>query len=175
MSVVAIKEKAGIEKANASQAGTAIKEQIEATLGEVTASHRETLARAKELTSLIEAWNERIKIAKQKIDFAQKNMPDAVYSFEVLHDQAKRYTLGYTEQLQEEEAYSLKIEESIPKLTAVLRQLESIEKVSLLDEKLQKITAGTNIAEGRLQVTNTREVQTLLHTAQALVELKKGK
>lgn len=175
MSVVALKQKnTSVVSASASPTGE-IKETIQATLTEITVVHRDNIAHAKDLSSLIESWNERISLVGRKIEDARKSNPEALYSLEVMQDQAKRYALGYSEKLKEEQEYGLKIEQSIPQLTTVLRQLEAIEKVSLLDEKLQKITAGTDIAEGRLQVFNTREIQSLIHTAHALVELKKEK
>lgn len=175
MSVVALKQKTtSAISASISPTGE-IKENIQVTLKEITVAHRDNIARVKDLTSIIESWNARVSLVGRKIEDARKSNPEAIYSLEVMEDQAKRYALGYTEKLKEEREYGLKIEQSIPQLTTVLRQLEAIEKVSLLDEKLQKITAGTDIAEGRLQVFNTREIQTLIHTAHALVELKKEK
>lgn len=152
-----------------------IKEQIQATLADVQETHKENLKRSKDLESLIASWQSRIVLASKKIADAKKNNPDAVYSLEVLKDQAERYALGYTKQLEDEKEYRAAVEKSIPQLNTTLRQLEAIDKVSLLDAKLQKVTAGTDIANDRLPVTNTRDIQVLLHTAQALVELKKGK
>lgn len=175
MSIVALKQKNNSSVSTSGSPTGEIKETIQATLTEITLAHSDNIARAKDLSSLIESWNDRITLVGKKLADARKNNPEAVYSLEVMQDQAKRYALGYVKKLEEEHEYGLKIEQSIPQLTTVLRQLEAIEKVSLLDEKLQKITAGTGIADGRLQVFNTREIQSLIHTANALVELKKEK
>lgn len=175
MSALAIRRKATVEKNESSLGKNEIKDQIQATLSDVEVTHRENIERSTNLKSLIASWESRVVLVTKKIEDARKNNPDAVYSLEVLQDQAQRYSLGYAKQLQDEEAYGIEVEKSIPQLTSTLRQLEAIDKVSLLDLKLQKVTAGTDIANDRLQITNTREIQVLLHTAQALVELKKGK
>lgn len=175
MSALAIFRKTNLVKSDSVAGKTVIKDQIQATLNDVEATHKSNQERANNLRSLIKSWDASAALAAAKIEDAKKSNPDAVYSLEVLEDQAKRYSLSYAMQLQEEEEYGKQIEESIPKLTTTLRQLEAIDKVSLLDAKLQKITAGTDIADNRLAITNTRDIQVLLHTAQALVELKKGK
>ena len=173
MSAALTQRKADPAKQGISSTSPAIKDQIQKTLNEITATHKENFAREQDLHSLIRAWEERLKLVEKKIQAAKKSNPDAVHSLEVMKDQAHRYALSYQETMKQEREYAQKVEESIPKLTSVLRQLEAIDKVSLLDAKLQKMTAGTTIAEGRLEVTNTRDLQALLHTAQALVELKK--
>lgn len=175
MSALAVIRQADVEKSTGSTGKLEIKAQIQETLVDVEQTHYESLERSRNLKSLIASWAQNLELVQKKIADAKVNTPDAVYSLEVLEDQAKRYSLGYEKQLEEEEAYDAEIEKSIPKLTATLRQLEAIDKVTLLDEKLQKLTAGTDIATDRLAVTNTRDIQVLLHTAQALVELKKGK
>jgi ABC-type transporter Mla subunit MlaD len=175
MSVVATQRKSDIETSGVASNSPVIKDQIQETLNEIKATHKQNIERDQDLNSLIEAWNERLKLVARKIQEAKKSTPDAVHSLEVMQDQAQRYVLSYKDTLKQEKEYAQKVSESIPQLTVVLRQLEAIDKVSLLDAKLQKITEGTNIAEGRLAVTNTRDLQILLHTAQALVELKKGK
>lgn len=175
MSAVAKLSKSDLARKEAPSGKSAIRTQIESTLTDVQATHQESLNRIQNLTSLIVSWNDNVSLVAKKIEDAKENAPEAVYALEVLEDQAKRYALGYENQLKEEEAYGDDISKNIPKLTATLRQLEAIDKVTLLDEKLQKLTAGTDIANDRLKITNTRDIQVLLHTAQALVELKKGK
>lgn len=175
MTALATRTNAVVSKQKGLIATPAIKEQIQTTLSDVETTHQENIVRSKNLRSLISSWNSRIALVAKKIEDAKENNPDALYSLEVLQDQAQRYALGYAKQLEDEDEYRLAVEKSIPQLTATLRQLEAIDKVSLLDAKLQKITAGTDIANDRLPVTNTRDIQILLHTAQALVELKKGK
>lgn len=175
MSAVATLSKSALAKKETSSGKSYIKDQIQVTLSDVQATRQENQNRLRNLRSLISSWEENLTLVSRKIADAKASKPDAVHSLEVLEDQAKRYVLGYAKQLEDEEAYGTELEGSIPKLTATLRQLEAIDKVTLLDEKLQKLTAGTDIANDRLAITNTRDIQVLLHTAQALVELKKGK
>lgn len=122
-------------------------------------------------------WKERVAYARELLEGTKD--PDAIEAITILKSQAEEYHAIYTKSSTEDNDYIASIEDQLSKLRKSLETLDLMEKKKELTEHLRSIASKGSIAaipQGESSGTvESREIDSLIHTAQALVELRGDK
>jgi hypothetical protein len=124
-------------------------------------------------TSLSSEWDKRSEKAKSMLKLAET--PEALQAMEVLAIKATRFSDFYRQVSEKDKSQSKEINESLAKIRMAQKQLTAVEKTQALDATLQKMAEEANITLEDSPSLDHREISRVIHSAQALVELKTGR
>lgn len=139
---------------------------------ELKKSLSEREAAEAESSSLSVSWNQRAARAKGMIPLAETD--EGRQAMEVLEAKASRFADFYRQLYEREKAKTDEVRESLGKIHLAQKQLQAVEKTQALDATLSKMASEANIVIDDSPTLDHREISRVIHSAQALVELKTG-
>lgn len=156
-----------------------MKERLQKTITSVESQLHSSRATRTSAQKNEKEWNQRVLYAQDMI--AGTDDPDALEALGILKAQAEEYHALYSGTSNEDNEYIASLESQLAKLKATLSSLDLIEKKRELNEHLRSISSGTAIPGSTKALAQTsgtaesREIDSLIHTAKALIELKSDK
>lgn len=127
----------------------------------------------KNSSSLSTSWGERSTRAEAMIECAET--PEARQAMEVLSAKASRFSDFYNQLCTKDQEQCKEIQKSLSKIRRAQKQLTAVEKTQALDVTLRKMAEAANIIIDDSPSLDHREISRVIHSAQALVELKTGR
>lgn len=124
-------------------------------------------------SNLSDSWIQRASKAKDMLDRAET--PEARQAMEVLEAKASRFSEFYHQICLRDQEQRDEIQKSLSKIRLAQKQLTAVEKTQALDVTLRKMAEDANITLDESPSLDHREISRVIHSAQALVELKTGK
>lgn len=143
-----------------------LQDDLKSVLSVKTDAYRVTASSAKE-------WTERAEKAASMKERAVT--PEGRQAMDVLSTKASGFAELYTKTAEKEQASLAEINDQLKKLEDVKMQLTAVEKTQALDITLQKMANEANISISATPGLDSKEITRIIHTAQALVELKTNK
>lgn len=156
-----------------------MKERLQTTIKSLESQLKTSVSARDKARSNLHSWEERVAYAQDMISGTDD--PDALEALGILEAQAKEYVAIYETASTEDNGYIVSLETQLGKLKETLASLDLIEKKKELNEHLRSISSGMtaqNSAKALTQASGTaesREIDSLIHTAKALIELKSDK
>jgi predicted nucleic acid-binding Zn-ribbon protein len=156
-----------------------MKERLEKTISSIETQLKASQEAQDQAKSNEKAWQERVLYAQDMI--AGTDEPDALEALGILEAQAKEYLAVYSAAAVEDNDYIVSLEDQLRKLKSTLSSLDLIEKKRELTEHLRSISSSHAVARATKEIASTmgttesREIDSIIHTAQALIELKSAK
>lgn len=126
-----------------------------------------------ESSSLSSSWSTRAARAANMLPLAETE--EARQAMEVLEVKASRFSDFYNQLSLRDKEQCAEIQESLKKIRVAKKQLTAVEKTQALDVTLRKMAEDANITLEDSPNLDHREISRVIHSAQALVELKTGK
>lgn len=159
-------------------AKTSIKEELSKTIDSLDAQRSEAQDQNRYFEALLFKWGERANYAKDLI--AGTEDPDALEALQILKAQAEDYVGIYTGTVSELTSYIDSVNAQLKELEKAFKSLELMERKREINEHLRSISSERVLnslgeSAGYEGTVESREVVQLIHTAQALVELRSGK
>lgn len=124
-------------------------------------------------SSLATSWNERASRAKEMIPLAETE--EGRQAMEVLEAKASRFADFYRQIHDRDKAKTDEVKASLQKIRVAQKQLQAVEKTQALDATLSRMAAEENIVIDDSPSLDHREISRVIHSAQALVEIKTGR
>lgn len=156
-----------------------MKERLKTTINSLEEQLKTTTSARDAAKSNLNSWNERVAYAQDMISGTDD--PDALEALGILEAQAKEYVGVYESASTEDNGYISSLETQLGKLKETLSSLDLIEKKKELNAHLRSISSGVTAASASKALTQSsgtaesREIDNLIHTAKALIELKSDK
>lgn len=156
-----------------------MKERLQTTISSLEEQMKASVTARDKAKSNLQSWNERVAYAQDMISGTDD--ADALEALGILEAQAKEYVSIYEKSSTEDDGYIVSLSTQLEKLKDTLSSLDLIEKKKELNEHLRSISSGMtaqNSAKALTQASGTaesREIDSLIHTAKALIELKSDK
>lgn len=126
-----------------------------------------------EASTLSTSWTQRAARAKNMIPLAETD--EGRQAMEVLEAKASRFADFYGQLYQRNKEKTTEIRESLGKIYTAKKQLQAVEKTQALDATLSKMASEANIVIDDSPTLDHREISRVIHSAQALVEIKTGR
>lgn len=157
---------------------SSIKEELSKTIDSLDAQRSEVQDQNNHFTILLSKWKERVTTAQDMI--AGTEDPDALEALQILKAQAEDYVGIYTGTVSELSSYIKSVNTQLDELEKAFKSLEVMERKREINEHLRSISSERVLnslgeSAGYEGTVESREVVQLIHTAQALVELRSGK
>lgn len=140
---------------------------VEASLTKALGITREE---QKENSDLLKKWSERKIKASEMIKRAKT--PEGRQAMEVLEAKASSFEDFYTQTNERIEDSLKEITASMGKVAIAKNHLTAVEKTQALDVTLRNMAAESNIVLKTSPTLDHREIARIIHTAQALAEIK---
>jgi hypothetical protein len=118
-------------------------------------------------------WTSRSE--KAKVLKAAAQTPEGEQAMEVLSVQASSFAELYVKTSEREQEAIKEINEQLKQLANVKLQLTAVEKTQALDNTLRKMALEAKIELAETPSLNRQEIARIIHTAQALAELRNNK
>lgn len=156
-----------------------MKERLQATISSLDEQLKASVTSRSTALVNLQSWNDRVAYAQEMI--AGTDDPDALEALGILEAQAKGYVSLYETSSTEDDGYIASLETQLAKLKETLSSLDLIEKKKELNEHLRSISSGMTAKSSAKDLTQasgtaeSREIDNLIHTAKALIELKSDK
>lgn len=156
-----------------------MKERLQKTITSVESQLHTSRETRKTAQTNEKSWKDRVAYAEDMI--AGTDDPDALEALGILKSQAEEYHALYSGTSGEDNEYITSLEIQLSKLKATLASLDLIEKKRELNEHLRSISSGKTVPDANKAVAvnsgtaESREIDSLIHTAKALIELKSDK
>lgn len=174
MSILAKKNSADLSIDNGNL--PTMKASLEETKSQLEKEIKSQRKQEKENTAVAESWLARFWTARKSMVEA-KDKPEALEAISILAAQAKQYAIAYAKLATSHQEKLPALEEQLSKISEAIVKIETLEKTSLLNQQLRRISSTvdmTGIQEATHEIDN-REVSLLIHTATALIELNADK
>lgn len=143
---------------------------IETELDRIVSLHRES-------TNAIEGWEARVEKAASYIKVTKN--PDALMALEILKAQAENFLEEARQNHMDDREYVDSLNENLGKIGSALKNLEDMEKKEALNRHLQTVAQGLNtkslerkVATPAIQNDKINDIRRLIHTTEALVEIR---
>lgn len=118
-------------------------------------------------------WTSRSE--KAKVMKAAAQTPEGEQAMEVLSVQASSFAELYVKTSEREQEDIKEINEQLKQLANVKMQLTAVEKTQALDNTLRKMAMDAKIELSETPRLNSKEIARIIHTAQALADLRTTK
>lgn len=155
-----------------------IKDELSQTIDSLDTQRSEAESQKSHFAVLLSKWKERVETAQDMI--AGTEDPDALDALRILEAQAADYVDIYSGTVSELSAYIQSVNTQLDELEKAFKSLEVMERKREINEHLRNISSERVLkslgeSAGYEGTEESREVVKLIHTAQALVELRSGK
>lgn len=150
-----------------------IKDQLRETINSMDEKISESEAVKKSNQNDRSQWEDRILYAQDLINGT--NDPDALEALHLLKAQAEEYFGLYNDALTEDDDYLDSLREKRDTLKASYETLEMVDRKKELTEHLRGISSERvlkSVEARQRDEAQNRNINQLIHTAQALIELK---
>lgn len=127
----------------------------------------------KKSSDLFASWNERS--GKAALMKERAETPEALQAMDVLSVKASRFADFYKQLSARDQEKCEEVRTSLKNIRLVQKQLIAVEKTQALDATLRKMADDANIVIDASPSLDHREISRVIHSAQALVELKTGR
>lgn len=154
------------------------KERLETTIASVKTQLEASRQTKDTATTNANEWKSRVEYATEMIESTDE--PDAIEALEILKAQAESYYETYSTAAVADDDYIGSLSLQLEKLQKTLASLDLIDKKKELTEHLRSIASGMNNPSAKAisqkpDHSEAREIESLILTANALIEVKTGK
>lgn len=166
MSIISAKKSVSVEAPAPSMV-----DQLKKQLDQVNSVRSEMYMSSSKASNMVDEWKKRVKASEQMMAMAVNSK--AYKNAETLHRQARLFFDSATTQHEALVARKITLDEHMVKLQDAISSIKLTEQRSKLEGSLRRIAAkeGIDIESVETQYDD-REIKRLIHSAQALVELK---